>query len=367
MKKICLIDIIGAHYRFPIYAEMNKVFGCDFYLGDKTKDEIKQLAYDKLPGFKKRLHNVFLHNFYWQCGALKLIFQPYKYYILNGEPYCLSSWAMLICGKLFGKKTISWSHGWYGRETAIKRIIKKMYFSLFDKLMIYNEYAIRLMEREGFNRHDMFCIANSLDSDREKMLRNSLSETDIYKSYFNNDNPTIIYCGRIQQRKKLDLLLEAMRIMKQRNLSVNAVFVGKDVDNVSIPQIASNLGVGENVWMYGACYDDKKLAELFYNASACVSPGNIGLTAIHSLSFGCPCVTHNNFAHQMPEFETILPGKTGDFFEYDSAESLADVIEKWICLNSEQRDIVRKSCFAEIDRKWNIHYQIDVINKVING
>ena len=119
--------------------------------------------------------------------------------------------------------------------------------------------------------------------------------------------------------------------------------------------------------MYGPCYDDLLLGELFYNANVCVSPGNIGLTAIHSLSFGCPIITHGNFPYQGPEFEAIRPGITGDFFQQGNIEDLARTIKKWINISSKEREKIRERCFDEIDRKWNIHHQIEVIKEVING
>ena len=39
--------------------------------------------------------------------------------------------------------------------------------------MLYNEYAIKLMTEQGFNPAHMYCIANSMDSDKEKELRTS--------------------------------------------------------------------------------------------------------------------------------------------------------------------------------------------------
>jgi glycosyltransferase involved in cell wall biosynthesis len=108
------------------------------------------------------------------------------------------------------------------------------------------------------------------------------------------------------------------------------------------------------------------IAELFYNANVCVSPGNVGLTAIHSLTFGCPVITHGNLPDQMPEFEAIRPGITGDFFKENDAYDLSEKIKKWISLNDAQRDETRNAAYKEIDQKWNIHYQINTIRKIIN-
>ncbi|EGN57166.1 hypothetical protein PRBRB14_24710 [Hallella multisaccharivorax DSM 17128] len=367
MKKTCVITNIGAHYRFPIFQLMSEELNCDFYLGDKVESPIKTFVYKKLKGYKASLHNIFFHHFYWQSHSVGLIKQDYEYYILDGEPYCLSSWAILLLARLRGKVTVSWSHGWYGRERGLKRIIKKVFYSLFSKLMLYNEYAINLMEKEGFDRKKMFCIANSMDSDEDLNIRKTLHKTNVYKDYFHNDYPTIIYCGRVQHRKKLEQVLDAIQILKNKGQVVNFMVIGKDVDGVNLADLASSKGISRQLWIYGPCYDDGKLGELFYNAAVCVSPGNIGLTAIHAMSFGCPCITHNNFLEQMPEFEAIKTELTGDFFEQDNTTNLAFTIGKWIGKDKQEREVVRQQCFSEVDRKWNIHHQIDVIKQVLNA
>ena len=52
-------------------------------------------------------------------------------------------------------------------------------------------------------------------------------------------------------------------------------------------------------------YDENEIGDLIYNADLCVSPGNVGLTAIHTLTYGTPVLSHANFPNQMPEFEAI--------------------------------------------------------------
>lgn len=362
---LCIITNMAPHYREPIFRLIDQHFDCAFYPGDKIETPIKALDCSCLKGYRKTLHNVFLSHFYWQRGSVRLVFASYQYYVLDGEPFCLSSWFILILARLLGKTTVSWSHGWYGRERGVKRLVKRIFFSLFSKLMIYNEYSIRLMEQEGVDRSRLYCIANSLDSDREKAIRQMLKSTDIYTAHFGNSHPTVIYCGRIQHRKKLTLLIDAIALLKQQGRLVNLVVVGKDSEQVELEQKARQRSIDGQLWMYGPCYDDSRLGELFYNAAVCVSPGNVGLTAIHALTFGCPVITHDNFPYQMPEFEAIQPGITGDFFKQDSITDLKEKIEKWISIDSEKRDETRQAAYQEIDRKWNIHYQLDTIKSII--
>ena len=364
-NKNCCIFNYGTHYRFPIYSEMGKRLNVDFYLGENLPSSIKKFDYSKLPGFIKGLKNCFLGHFYWQKGSVGLVFKPYEKYILTGEPYCLSSWLFLVLSKVLRKKTIAWTHGWYGRESKLRTILKRTYFSLFSELLIYSDYAIGLMEKEGFKREKMFCIANSLDYYNQKNLRKLLEPTDIYVKHFHNNNPVVIYSGRVQKSKKIELIIDAAQKLREEGKSINIVIIGNDVDGVNIEKYAEGKNMGLNIWMYGACYDEKILAELFYNASVCVSPGNVGLTAIHALSYGCPVVTHDDFAYQGPEFESIKPGVTGDFFKKDDLNDLSRKIDFWISASNEKRDLTRINAFEEIDKKWNIEHQIEVLQEVL--
>ena len=365
---ICCIYNSGPHYRWPIFKALADNFDIDFCFGANTvyTKSIKTFDYDKLPGFTRLLRNRrLLGKFYWQSGALRQVFKPYRQYILLGEAYCASSWVILLFARLLRKRTICWTHGWYGRESGAKRLISSWFYGMFDEILTYNDYARRLLIAGGLKADKIGVIGNSLDSARHKAMRPSLCKTDIYRAHFNNSLPTLLYCGRIQKIKQLNLLIDAAALLKSEDIDVNIALVGKDSEDVGLDKMVEQAGIVERVWFYGPCYDENKLGELFYNAAACVSPGNVGLTAVHALSFGCPVITHDDFTQQMPEFECIKPGVTGDFFHQGDAADLAKVIKRWLAHSEEQRAATARAAFAEIDARWNVDYQITVFKSVL--
>ena len=119
------------------------------------------------------------------------------------------------------------------------------------------------------------------------------------------------------------------------------------------------------MWFYGSSYDETTNAQLIYNADLCVAPGNVGLTAMHSMVFGCPVISHNDFPHQMPEFEAIKKGITGDFFNYGDTVSLSKTISEWFKKHKNDRDKVRKDCYNVIDKEWNPYFQMEIFKKTI--
>ena len=84
---------------------------------------------------------------------------------------------------------------------------------------------------------------------------------------------------------------------------------------------------------------------------------------MHTLVFGTPALTHNDFPHQMPEFEAIREGATGAFFANGSIESIAETIARWFKEKVGKRDDVRQACMREIDDSWTPSYQIQVLRQ----
>jgi glycosyltransferase involved in cell wall biosynthesis len=364
-NNICCIFNNGSFYRKSIYQLMDSELGCDFFLGTNLPGNIKEMDYSILKGYKKSLKNLFIFgNYYWQVGSLSIVFKPYKHIIMDGEPYCVSSWFILLFAKLLGKKTYPWSHGWYGRETRPKRIIKKLFFSLAHHVFLYGDYAKELMLKEGFSADKLSCIYNSLDYNNQLAIREKLKPSNIYFDHFKNDFNNLIFVGRLTSTKRLDLLLQAVWKLKCESYNLNLILIGNGEVEAELIELTNKLDLEKNVWFLGSSYDDNELSEYIYNAELCVSPGNVGLTAIHTMVYGTPVITHNNFSFQGPEFEAIEDGVTGTFFEYNNCDSLVQSIKRWFMI-SPDRSIVREKCYEVVEDRYNPNFQIALLKKVL--
>lgn len=366
--KLCFLLNYAPHYRFPIYKLINDNINCDFYFGNETNALINKIEYKELSNFKKELKRVnFFSNFHYLKGSVSLIWNNYSAFVLTGEPYCLSNWILLLYCKLFRKKSYLWGHGWYGKETKLIAVVKKMFHKLSDGVFLYGDYAKKLMLEEGFEENKLIPIYNSLDYDAHIKIRANLKATDIYSKHFTNNYPTLIYVGRIQKSKRIDMVFEAIKHLNKTGTKVNFVIVGNYTDvDLSIDTI-ENRSIKNQIWLYGPCYEEEKLGELFYNATVCVSPGNVGLTAIHSLSFGTPVITHNNFPYQGPEFEAIIEGETGSFFEENNVDDLTEKIIHYLNVDSEKCEAIKEASFKIIDERYNPYYQLDVIKRTLDN
>ncbi len=343
---------------------MEEKLDCDFYFGNRTFSKIKKLDYQEFHKEIKELKFFYINFFYWLLGASLICFKPYKKYVLTGEVYSVSNWSILILNKILGKKTYLWTHGLYGDEKGIKKILKKTFYHLADGLFVYGEYAINLLKNINIPEHRLHYIGNSLDYDNQLSIRKELEISPIYKDYFKNELPVLFFIGRLGTRKKLEMLIEAQQLTK-KTTPFNLVFIGDGADRENLEKLVNQYQLQKNVWFFGACYDEKIIAKLIYNADLCVSPGFVGLTAIHSMSFGTPVISHNNFHKQMPEFEAIQESVTGDFFEENDIEDLTEVIQNWLKKYPSKTEEVMENCFYKVDTKFNPYIQMEQFERIL--
>lgn len=361
--KLCIIYNYAQHYRSSIFELIDQEFDCDFIFGNSYLD-VKKMDYSLLTGRVIEVPTIKIGPLSYRPGIQKLLWQKYDSYILLGETHVLSTWLFCIRARLFHpkKKIYFWSHGWYGKESHLASTFKKILFNLPNGgIFLYGNYARNLMIKEGFNPDKLYVIHNSLAYYKQLSIRKGLTLTGIYSNHFGNSNPNLFFIGRLTKVKKLDLVIRAISVLNTKGQQYNITFIGGGEIENEIKRLVSNLGLERQVWFYGPCYNENQIGELIYNADLCVSPGNVGLTAMHSMVFGTPVLTHNDFSHQMPEFEAIVEGITGAFFEAGDLASLSESISDWFANNSEKREEVRKACMKEIDDNWTPQFQIEVL------
>ena len=363
--RLCLIYNFAQHYRASIFKLIDQEFDCDFVFGDSYLD-VKKMDYTLLQGKVTEVHTKHFGSWCYQKGIQSLLRKAYDTYILLGETHSLSTWLFCIRARLFypRKKIYFWSHGWYGKETRMEKVIKKVLFKLPNGgVFLYGNYARELMIKEGFKPEKLYTIHNSLTYDKQVAVRQQLVKKPIYLEHFGNDNPNLFFVGRLITTKRLEMVLQAMDRLKTKGLLYNMTFIGGGESKENLEALAQELGLQNNVWFYGPCYEEEVLGEMIYNADLCVSPGNIGLTAMHTMVFGTPALTHNDFPHQGPEFEAIRDGETGLFFESGNVESLAESIDRWFADKGDRREEVRQACMKEIDDNWTPQFQIKMLKQ----
>ena len=359
--KTLIVHHYIAHYRIPVFKELTQLEGhqYEFLSGKELVINIKtidQKTADYLNIAWRVLRNHWLGNdVLWQSGLLKICAKDdYDCLIVMANPYFLSSWLAILVAKLRRKKVLMWGH--FTLRDDFKSPAKKMFYRLADRLLPYGEWAKKKLVQEGFNPEKIFVVHNSLDYEKQVKIRDSISLPSLTRKkarlFSRPELPILVFIGRFTPQKKLDLLIKAARRLHDDKIPVNLILIGSGNIRPELEALVQENALGQYCVFTGAIYDEAELAPYLMMADLCVSPGNVGLTAMHAMAYGTPVITHNNPLTQGPEFEAVVEGKTGAFFEENSLESLTSAIRSWLESSSGNRDKIRSACHTRIEAHY---------------
>lgn len=358
------------HYRAPVLRELTRSGRHDYRFWGSHEDVAGIKAF-------KGDNEVIVHPLrfrlrgrFWMLGGYaKAALDPSaKALIILGNPNMPATIAIALLGRLSGKRVLFWAHGWLRQRPARTARLRNLYFRLAHRVLVYGERAVRIAVAEGFPADRVQTIYNSLDYERAQIslskVKDDIASSNRPQALFDEpERPLLICTARITPVCRFDVLLEAASLLQKDGRPVNVLLVGDGPEKASLESMARELGV--SVRFYGACYDEDELARLIYWSDLTVSPGKIGLTAMHTLTYGTPAITHGDLDAQMPEVEAIEPGLTGLLFKRNDPVDLARAIGEWLDRDND-RAATRIACQAIIERKWNPANQRRLIDLAID-
>jgi len=369
-KKVLIVYQYIALYRKPIFEHLSNSdnldvsFACDI----ESKGNIK-LVNQKFFENKQfvKLKNYWLKNFLWQQGLInQILFGKYDVIIFLADPHFLSTWIASIIAKIKGQKVVFWTHGFI-RNKSFKNRLKLLFYKLTDIILLYGEKAKSNLIHYKINKNKLFCIYNSLDYNLQKKIRES-TNINLFNKYSLFQNPKlkqIVFIGRLTPQKQLEKLIELVIELEKRGLKVNLLFIGDGEEKIKLEKTAfeKNNLMGR-IKFYGKTYKEEEIAPLIMCSDVCISPGEIGLTAMHVLSYGIPIITHNDEFSQMPEYEAVIEGFTGKLFEKGSFPSM---LETTIDFFNNPIKNIHTNCIKTIENKYTPHVQRNLLENAINS
>ncbi len=186
---------------------------------------------------------------------------------------------------------------------------------------------------------------NKMQNARDEGLKNTKYQI-LNTKYF-------LVVSRLSPYKRVDIVVEAFNKLK-----LPLVVVGEGEQLEHLRKIAK-----ENVKIVG-WKNDEEIAELYANARAFIFPAedDFGITAVEAMFCGVPVIAYRSGG----VCETVIEGKTGEFFDAQTPEVLADGVRRFLEKEGEyDREVVRARA-GEFSRERFIEKFGEYIDRIIN-
>ena len=278
----------------------------------KTVDEIGKNLFTKIFRYAKILMS-FVQNI--------VVYKPTTVYVAitaSGLGF-YKDLPIAILTKLFGKKLVLHYH-----NKGVSSKQNKTINHLLYKLLFKNTKVILLSKRlyddvkKYVKKKDVYYCPNGIP------LVNyvNLSKTK-------NDVPQILFLSNLIESKGVFILLEALKLLKNKGVQFYCNLVGGegDITNQNLLDKINKLGLTDAIKYHGKKYDVNKF-HLFNQADIFVFPTfyhneTFGLVNLEAMMFGLPVISTNEGG--IPDI--VKHNETGFIIEKENPMQLAEKIE----------------------------------------
>jgi len=246
---------------------------------------------------------------------------------------------------------------------VLNNLIWKQYAGFYSKLDFVispTQTAADLLTKNKL-KTSVKVISNGIDLRRYKR---KLAPEEAKKRFDLPDKPTILFVGRLDKEKNIDVLLDALASLKNK-VDFHAVIAGKGREMKPLMEQATELGIAEKVTFTGYVTDEDLLA-LYQAADIFVMPGIAelqSLVTMEAMATGLPVVGANAVA--LPHL--IKDKENGYLFRPGNPTDLAEKLEKLLKDPKLRRRMAHRSLkiIAEHDMDKVMEQVVSVYRKVL--
>lgn len=277
-------------YRLPVFDALATVLGWEVTVLFSGRDEsIEPTAFARVRVPTLRLRSVFLQ---WRLTE----------HMANADVNIVGldlHWPSALVVGLRHRNSVPlvlWGQGLGG--SMIGSLARRWIVSHADRFILYGYRGRAEVIRRGVAPEKTVVAPNTM------IVAEPADTSSAPGDYF-------LYVGRLQPRKRLDLLLRAFAEFRNRSDSSARLIVIGDGDSLSdLQAVARGLNLVRFVEFVPQTTDEKALKNWFESAIAYVSPSAVGLGVLHASAYGVPVITFQSDMHG-PEAEWIRHEENG--------------------------------------------------------
>lgn len=254
----------------------------------------------------------------WQSGVSGLPIGRGDIVVLSGNPRRLSTLALLARARLRGARVVWWGHYWSSSSKNWRMALRLMLMRLAHGVVFYTDREVAEY-RAGPGRGDIRPVVglnNGIDTVPMCKLRAPYIAQQRRRE--------LLFVGRQTKKANLSLLIRALATTELSDCHLHVV--GEGEESAYSRATAEASGVLGRITWHGVSTDETVIAPIANRCRLFVYPGEVGLSLIHGMAYGLPCVVHSNRWQHMPEIAAFEEGHTGRSFAPNNIAALVSVV-----------------------------------------
>jgi glycosyltransferase involved in cell wall biosynthesis len=218
-----------------------------------------------------------------------------------------------------GFKYVTWQCGYEYNPGGIKSFLTHRFLKRFHYHLAYHTGAKKYLFAHGVDGSRMIVIHNTLDEQQIRCIpRNNARKTVATELQLPVTRPIVLYVGAVLAEKRLDALIDAVRLLGRD--AVSLVIVG---DGPALTELKSSAADLDCIRFPGRII--KRVGCFFDAADVFVLPGTGGLAINEAMIHGLPIISGG--ADGSAE-DLVADGLNGYLLKQDHAEEIATYLEK---------------------------------------
>ena len=314
-KRVAWINTVIPAYRikfFDLITHHDENISYIIFYGQTSGGKSAFNSSESFPFNTYKLKNLFFTKgrVFWQSGALKeVLFNNYNVIIINENIHNITSWILLLLKKFFKKQIIIFGHGTrkykYSKFKYIKEVFRSILLKQADGLLIYTDEGKLECIKLGVPEKKIKVFYNTLDTEKLITYRESITEHDlnILTNKYNLKNKfTCLFVGRLYPGKKVDVLIEAFKLLYKENNDVALIIIGDGYIKDELKKLASN---AKFIHFIDGIYDEYELSKYFLVSNITFIPAALGLVSVHSFAMKKAVITCKSAMGHGPEISYL--------------------------------------------------------------
>lgn len=294
------------HYRVPIYGHLGhylKPYGLELLVTSEAiqKDNPHPLEFEYV-GMRLSALNIGRLIFRRQIDVVIM-------FVDMRHPYLFPTY--LITKGLLGRKMVWWGQGkdLAAPNAKLKNIAYATEQTLCDSIILYAEHLKKYLPKRF--HHKTFVANNTLSISYQGLPAER--KQAVLDEFGIHTKKNIICLGRLQKRKRVDILVAAHASMNRPDIGL--ILAGPDTEGV-LKEVK-----GDNVFKIGPIYDSKKFDLLSASDVYCL-PGAVGLSIVDAFHCGLPLITEGTY--ESAEMMYLKDGENGFLMKPGDVQDLAN-------------------------------------------